>query len=327
MGNAIRFGIIGTNFISENFAKASAFCNITLQAVFSRSMETGRAYAQKYGIPDVYDDFDAFVKAPNIDAVYVASPNYAHCEQSVRAMEQRKHVLCEKPVASNLRELQRMISASMTNNVVLLEAMIPAHDPAYQIVRECMGKIGKVRRAIFELCKYSSRYDQFRQGVILNAFEPALSNAAIMDIGVYCIHPCVKLFGKPLSIKASSVLLYNGMEGEGTVSLRYADMVADLIYSKITESARPCVIQGEEGSVQFFGVGGPRNIVIEYRGGIKEEITVERPYPNMVNELREFLRLIEAKEVEHDHLQYSQWTMAIIDEARRQNNVVFPADL
>ena len=326
MAKSIRFGIVGTNFISDNFANAAAHCEITLQAVYSRKADTGQAFAQKYGIPDVYTDFDAFVKADTLDAIYVASPNYAHCPQSITAMENGKHVLCEKPVASNLKELGKMIAASRANNVVFMEGMILAHEPAYKTIAQNLPKIGKVRHAYFEMCKYSSRYDQFKKGIVQNVFNPALSNAAIMDIGVYCIHPCVKLFGKPQGIKATSVILENGMEGCGTVTLQYPDMIADTVYSKITETGRQCVIQGEDGAI-VYGGGNPTIVTIVYRNGEKEEIEVTKGYPNMTYELLEFIRLVREGEIEHGHLQYSKWSMQVIDEARRQNGVVFPADL
>jgi len=323
----IRFGVIGTNFISDNFMNAAELAGgVQVQAVYSRSHKTGAAFAQKHGIEEVFTEFDAFVESKNIDAVYVASPNYAHCPQSVKAIEHGKHVLCEKPIASNSLELSQMKAAAYERGVVLLEAMIPAHDPAYQAVMDGMTKIGKVRRAIFEMCKYSSRYDSFRSGTILNAFNPALSNAAIMDIGVYCIHPCIKLFGYPKSIKATSVILHNGMEGAGSISLGYGDFQADIVYSKITESSRPCMIQGEDGTLFFSTVSGPKSVLIQYRGGKEEELPCPQFKPAMVHEIREFAKLIRNHEIEHRHLLYSEHTMKVIDEARRQNGVVFPAD-
>jgi predicted dehydrogenase len=329
----LKIGMIGTNFISDNFANAAKTVDdVRVQAIYSRGDETGRAFAKKHGIPDVYTDFEAFLAAGDIDAVYVASPNASHGPQSIAAMNRGKHVICEKPIASNAAELQRMKAASKANGVVLLEAMIPEHDPAYQIVRESMQKIGTVRRAMIEFCKYSSRYDSFRKGVVLNAFNPALSNAAIMDIGVYCIHCCMLLFGEPETVKATSVILDNGMEGGGTVSLGYKTMQADLIYSKITESSRPAFLWGEEGTMAFSTPNAPRRITITYRNDVSgdggtEEIRIPDPgKPNMAYEIAEFARLIRAGEIDHSHMRTSDWTMAIIDEARRQNGIVFPAD-
>ena len=70
---------------------------------------------------------------------------------------------------------------------------------------------GTIRRISFQYAKYSSRYDKFKEGIIENAFNPAFSNGALMDIGVYCVHPLVRLFGMPKKIIADSLLLSNGV--------------------------------------------------------------------------------------------------------------------
>ena len=97
-----------------------------------------------------------------------------------------------------------------------------------------------------EYCQYSSRYDKFRQGEILNAFRPELANGAIMDIGVYPIYMLVQLFGMPKDIKSFSTKLENGFEGDGIVLMQYEEMVAEAVYSKITESVNPSVFLGED---------------------------------------------------------------------------------
>ena len=190
----LKIGIIGTNFISDDFCDAAAQVDgIELYAVYSRSADTGNHFAERHNIPTVFTDYEQFLDSP-IDAVYVASPNFAHCSQSIKAMEKKKHVLCEKVMASNEQEALSMIECAKKNHVVLLEAMRPDFDPAFDMIKNALPRIGKIRRASFEFCQYSSRYDRFKDGIIENAFNPALGNAAVSDIGVYCIHSLVRLF-------------------------------------------------------------------------------------------------------------------------------------
>lgn len=163
-----KIGIIGTNFISDNFCEAARLVSgAELYAVYSRRQETGDTFAAKHGIPHVYTDYDAFLNS-ELDAVYVASPNSAHCPQTLRALEHGKHVLCEKIMAVNEQEELSMIQCAQKNNVVLLEAMRPDFDPAFDVIKENLPRIGKLRRASFEFCQYSSRYDSYRGGVIQN---------------------------------------------------------------------------------------------------------------------------------------------------------------
>ncbi|MCQ4762299.1 oxidoreductase, partial [Alistipes onderdonkii] len=97
--------------------------------------------------------------------------------------------------------------------------------------------------------QYSSRYDKFRQGIVLNAFNPELSNGAMMDIGVYTVYPMVALFGRPLEVEAQGIVLSSGADGQGAINFRYEGMNATVLYSKIANSSLPSEIQGEEGNL------------------------------------------------------------------------------
>ena len=218
----VRFAVIGTNFITDNFMDAGSQCEgFKVQAVYSRSMEKAKEYAGKYGIEDCYDSLDALAAAENIDAVYVASPNALHAGQSIKMLKAGKHVLCEKTIASNSGELEHMIKAAKEHQVIVMEGMRSVFDPGFAAIRENLPKLGKIRRATFQYCQYSRRYDNFKKGIIENAFKPELSNGALMDIGVYCVHPMVKLFGLPNEISAHCLKLSNGVDASGTIVAMY----------------------------------------------------------------------------------------------------------
>ena len=123
--STIRLGVVGTNFVSDWLCEAAASLgdDVAVTAVYSRAKETGDAFAQKHGIANVFCDYDAFLSSDVIDAVYIASPNFAHAAQAIRALNAKKHVLCEKVIATNSRELSEMIAAARENRCVLLEAM------------------------------------------------------------------------------------------------------------------------------------------------------------------------------------------------------------
>lgn len=322
----VKLGIIGTNFISDWLVEAAEQVQeMAVCAVYSRKQETGDIFAARHNIPFVYTDYETFLES-GIDAVYIATPTYAHCPQAMEAMRHKKHVLCEKIMAVNEREAAEMFACARENQVVLLEAMRPDFDPAYKLVEEYLPKIGSLRRATVEYCQYSSRYDKFREGEVLNAFNPELSNAAIMDIGVYCIHTLMKLFGMPGEIKAFSTKLKNGFEGSGIVLMQYGEMVAEAVYSKITDSVNPSIFLGEEGSILVYGLSKPQSIEIIYRDGSKETVPYAPVSNNMVYEIEEFVRLVKGNCVVHPYEKYSLNTLRVTDEARRQNGIVFQAD-
>ena len=219
-----------------------------------------------------------------------------------------------------------MFACARENKVVLLEAMRPDFDPALDVVKEYLPQIGKLRRVTMEYCQYSSRYDRFREGEVMNAFNPELSNAAIMDIGVYCIHTLVRLLGMPEEVKAFSTKLHNGFEGNGIVLMQYKYLTAEAVYSKITESVNKSIFVGEEGSILIGKISMPDSVEIVYRDGKREMLPYTPAENNMIYEVQEFARLVRESCVEHPYQRYSLDTLRVTDEARRQNGIVFQAD-
>ncbi len=325
--NLIKLGIIGSNFVTDWLCESVQKTEgITLHAMYSRTEERGRAFADKYGIEFVYTDLDAFLSS-DIDAVYIASPNFLHSYQAIKAMEKGKHVLVEKPAALSQAEFDTMTACARKNGVILLEAMRPAHDDALQEIRKNLTSIGPVRRAVFEFCQYSSRYDKFREGMVLNAFDPSLGNAAVMDIGVYAIAVCVSLFGMPKHITSRSVKLHNGFEGMGTALLDYDTHQAEIVYSKITDSVNPSVITGEDGSLKIGKLSTLDSLEKCLRKKPGEIIFSGRETPgagNMVYEVRDFVKIIRGEMSELPYQINTRSTLAIIDEIRQQNGIEFP---
>lgn len=323
----VKFGIIGTNFVSDWLADAVAAVDCaTVSAVYSRTEEKGSAFAAAHDIPTVYTDMEEFL-CSDIDAVYIASPNMLHMEHTLKAVAHGKHVLCEKPIASNRTEFTRMRDAAEKAGVVLLEAMRPAFDTALEAVRENLPRVGKIRRVSLEFCQYSSRYDKYRAGEILQAFRPEFSNSSLMDIGVYPVHFALRLFGKPTGeIKSSSVILPNGFEGSGEIIMPYGDMNVTVSYSKIFDSVTPSVIIGEDGVITVDKISCPSKLTFIPRKGDAEEIPFAYDEQNMKYEVMEFVRLIESRESAAYHLQFSEWEMEVLDTVRAQNGVIFPAD-
>jgi len=325
----IRFGMIGTNWITERFLDGAKLDpRFQFAAVYSRTEERAQEFADKYDVKMIFTDIHNMAESDEIDAVYIASPNSFHASQAIVFLEQGKHVLCEKPIASNATELKRMRDAARKHNVVLMEAMKPTLVPNFKVAKDNLPKIGKVRRYFASYCQYSSRYDAYKQGNILNAFKPEFSNGALMDIGIYCLYPLIVLFGKPDKVQATGVMLDSGVDGEGSILLTYKDMDAVIMYSKITNSELPCEIQGEEGNLIFDQMNVPEKVEIRYRNGSKEELTQTQERQAMFYEVEEFINIIQSGQQESaiNSIENSLMVLEIMDECRRQLGIVYPAD-
>ncbi len=325
----IRFGIIGTNWITETFIEAAREVeDFALAAVYSRSAETADAFADKHQIAGRFTDITEMAASGKIDAVYIASPNSFHARHAIACMKQGIHVLCEKPIASNAYELRQMIAAAKENGVLLMEALKSTFLPGFQAIQENISKLGEVRRYFATYCQYSSRYDAYKSGTVLNAFNPSFSNGALMDLGIYCLYPLVALFGKPDVVKATGVMLESGVDGEGSIVLQYATMDAVIMYSKITHSSLPSEIQGESGSIVIDKISEPSRVQIVYRDGTSEDISRETSSKFMFYEAKAFIELVKASRTESNVNSFtnSLITLEIMDEARKQIGLSYPAD-
>lgn len=326
----IRFGIVGTSKITEEFLKgAKKIDKFILGAVYSRKEETAKEFALKYHVENIFTDLEEMAKSNLIDAVYIASPNSFHYEQAKIFLCNKKHVFCEKPMASNSKEVNSMIELANKNNVLLMEGMKTTLMPNFKIIKDNLHKIGNVRRYFASYCQYSSRYDKYKEGIILNAFKNELSNGATMDIGVYCIYPMVCLFGAPKEIKVNNFMLESGVDGQGSALFKYDDMDGSIIYSKIANSYLPSEIQGEEGTIIIDTIHDMNKITINYRNGNTEVISVNQIEENMMYEVKEFIELINNNNLESkiNSNENSLNTSKIMEEIRKQIGLVYPADL
>ena len=336
--NKIRFGVVGTNFITDwVIAGAREDARFELAAVCSRTKERAEEFAAKHNIPHIFTSLEEMAASDKVDAIYIASPNYAHAEQSILCMNNGKHVLCEKPMAANALQARRMVECSRKNGVTLMEAMKSTLSPNFLAAKENLNRIGTPRRYFASFCQYSSRYDKFKEGVVLNAFRPELANGAMMDIGVYTIYPLVVLFGKPQAINAQGVVLSSGVDGQGAVNMQYDGLNATVLYSKIANSQLPAEIEGEDGNILIDRIQTPVDVRFYPRqapasGHEKraegELLSQPEEHNEYYYEVKEFIDLIEQGRVESEINSHynSITTLEIIDEVRRQLGVSYPAD-
>ncbi|RXJ02564.1 gfo/Idh/MocA family oxidoreductase [Anaerobacillus alkaliphilus] len=325
----VRFGLVGTNWITEQFIEAASLVEgFELTAVYSRTSEKGEQFASKYQLKHTFTSLEEMASSDQLDAIYIASPNSLHAEQACLFMNYGKHVLVEKPMASNSSEVQFMIETAKQNNVLLMEAVKSSFVPSFQVIKDHLHKLGPVRRFVASYCQYSSRYDAFKNGTLLNAFDPTFSNGSLMDIGIYCIYPSVILFGKPNQVKANGYLLSSGVDGEGSLLLSYDQMETVIFHSKITNSYLPSEIQGENGTMIIDKLNVPEHVEIRYRDGSSEVFSKEQVSNSMYYEVKEFIYLINnnRRESEMNSYENSYLTALIMEDARKQMGLVFPAD-
>ncbi|MBP5209634.1 MAG: Gfo/Idh/MocA family oxidoreductase [Clostridia bacterium] len=323
--SVVRFGVIGTNTISDRFAEAVRQSQgATITAVLSRRQETADAYADRHGICGRFCDPAALFSRAPIDAVYVAAPHALHRAYVLAALSAGKHVLCEKIMALTAAEFDEMTCAATAAGRLLVEAMRPAFDPAYDEVRRLLPSLGRLRYARFEFCQYSSRYDRHKAGEYTRAFDPAYGNAAVMDIGVYPMHVAVMLLGDPADLTASVRFLPHGFECAGEAHLAYPDAVCDVLWSKVAGSVQPSIILGEDGALEIDKLSTPSTLWLTMRGQNKQKIDLTPPQNNMIYEIAAFCDAVGQGALTLPQMTVSRRTCALIDRVRTLCGVVFP---
>ena len=251
----MKFGSIGTSWICEAFLSAAKKIDgMEYAAAYSRSRETGTAFARKNGAGTVFTDLKEMAQSDLIDAVYIASPNRFHYEQSKLFLEHGKHVLCEKPMTTTREEEAELISLAEQNGLVYAEAIMSIHTPAFQMLRQAILEIGVIRTVNFIFCQLSSKYPAYLAGKNPNIFNPEMHTGCLMDIGVYNVYLAAALFGKPDKIISDAVFLPSGADACGTAVLKYGNMTVNLIHSKVGQNYAPSEIIGDSGTISIASV-------------------------------------------------------------------------
>ena len=320
-------GFVGTGKISRQFAAAvRATPGVTPRLVYSRERETGESYVKECRVAASTDSWEGFLSDPDVDAVYIATPNSVHFRQALDALRAGKHVLCEKPLTTDAARFDYLADEAKGRGLVLMEGMRFLHDPVFPLICKAMKRIGQVRRADLIYCQYSSRYDQFKAGTVLNAFNPLLSNAAVMDIGVYPVALAVSLFGMADRVSASSTFLHNGFEGAGTATLGYDGFDVTLTWSKIADADSPSVIAGDGGTLMVDHVSRTRRVDFAPAGGRTETIPYVAAENNMIYEAADLRDAILGELDPAPFLEISRMTVQTLDAIRQAAGIRFPSD-
>jgi predicted dehydrogenase len=353
--------IIGSNFIVDTFLTAARGVEkFNFYAIYSRNKTTGNNKAKQFshlneemGVK-VFTDLAIMLADDNIDAIYIASPNSFHAKQAIQCLNAGKHVLGEKPSATNSKELSEILSAAIENNRCFMEALMSLHLPNFSLLKQHMPRIGTPRKYFGQYCQYSSRYNlaldllaQKKPEHVPNTFLPEFGNGALIDIGIYPLYPVVALWGEPKSISAQGVMLETGVDGAGDLQLDYDDKVATISFSKICNGENFVEFQGELGRLRVEFVSLMRKVELFLNDGSYEllcsndEKNNDKYYQPMSYEISHFIELVQnhqklAKSVKSVNIevlqskvtswQLSQQVIAIIDQARGKIGVVYPND-
>lgn len=325
----MRIGMVGTNFISDMFMKAaSPIPEIQVTAVTSGHREHAEQFAAKYQIPSIFDSLGDLIASDSCDMVYLAIPNSLHAEMAGQCIEAGMPVFVEKPIATNARQAEELFRLAEARQVYVHDGIVPLYTENFRILKESLGGIGRIRRAVFAFGKRSSRYDAYLAGQNPTTFRKELSNGSLMDLGVYCLADAVALFGVPQEIRAHAVKLDTGVDGAAEAVLCYPGFDAVIMTSKISDTLVTSEIEGEDGNLL---IEAPSLIskVWQVQHGEEERKLISRDTDNAFGfQLQDLLADFVAGRQESAAVPHalSIDIMRVLDACREACGIVYPQD-
>lgn len=247
----LRFGVIGTGHVFDRWMHdlclLPADANITVRAVCSRDPDRIREKAASFGIPLVYDSYEAMLADSQIDAVYIATPNHLHAAHSIQALRAGKHVLCEKPVCVSTDELTGVLTAAREAGLLFMEGMWMRTLPMIRQLQAVVasGAVGELR-LIQTRCCNSNDPEQYPA-----LYSASQAGGAMMDTGCYALH-FARLFLPLAGARASFAAEYapTGVDRSSTVTLSDGKILSMHYQSIGAAGGAHATLHGSEGSIE-----------------------------------------------------------------------------
>lgn len=327
----MKVGIVGAGMIVHDFLTfAHEVTGMELVALCATPAEKEKIVemCQANNIKAHYTNIDVMLEDSEVEVVYVAVPNHLHYEMCKKAILAGKHVICEKPFTSNLKELEELVALADTNKVIMVEAVSTQYLPNTLKIKELLPTLGQIKIVSANYSQYSSRYDAFKAGHILPAFDYHKAGGALMDLNVYNIHGIVGLFGKPQKIQYLANI-ENQIDTSGILTLDYGHFKAVSIGAKDCKAPVMLTLQGDQGVIRM---DKPINqlITFEYMNNQNEIITINQDEGKhrLFYEFEKFIHMIDNydENAVNEMLEISLIVSEIMQEARLQEGIVFDND-
>ncbi|KMS71126.1 oxidoreductase [Streptomyces viridochromogenes] len=326
----VRWGILATGGIAAAFtADLVDLPDADVVAVASRSQASADAFAERFGIPRAYGDWDALAQDGDIDVVYVATPHSAHRAAAGLCLEAGRNVLCEKAFTLNAREAEELVALAKARGSFLMEAMWMYCNPLVRRLKALVdgGAIGEVRhvQADFGLAGPFPPSHRLR--------DPAQGGGALLDLGVYPVSFAQLLLGEPSDVAARAMLSPEGVDLQTGALLSWdSGALASLHCSVVGGTATSASVTGSGGRIDVpNGFFFPDRFVLHRDGRDPEEFTADPsdgPRNSLRHEAAEVTRALRAGETESPlvPLDGTLAVMRTLDAIRDRVGVRYPGE-
>lgn len=268
--NTIKWGIVGLGGIAHSFASAFQSEHAELVGVASRTLQKAYDFSKQYSIPKAYGSYEQLAYDPEIDIVYLATPNSYHKDNMMMILKAGKHVLCEKAITMTKAELDEVLSYAKEKNLIVAEAMTIYHMPLMQAVKKRVdaGEFGQLKmvHAYFGSLKEADPTNRF--------FNPELGGGALLDIGVYALSFVRFFLSSQPHIRQTVGLLYEtGVDEMSSFQLlNEQDELATVTISFRAKLPKQGIIACEDAYITIMNYPRADQALITYADGRTETI-------------------------------------------------------
>ena len=299
----MRWGILATGNIAAKFADTVNRMEEeqVLTACASRSLAKAEEFAERFGIPKAYDSYEAMVNDPEVEAVYIATPNNLHYDNCCMCLEAGKHVLCEKPFTTSRGEGEELFALAEEKGLFLMEAFwirfLPALQKMQQLIEE--GVIGDVvwARSDYGFVAKGARKDR--------KFDSALAGGALLDIGIYNLGFMRMVMGDEQPEEFSSQYHINeyGTDDFSTILLKYPGGESAVVTTAIgINMPREAIVYGTAGSIALEDFQHAQKLFVKPEGGEPYVVELPEEINGFEYQIREVERCVKAGMITSDVL-------------------------
>lgn len=323
MKENLNWAVLGTGVIANEMAQALQKMGKNLYAVANRTHEKAIAFANKYDVQKVYDGIDDMFEDEDVDIIYITSPHNTHYAFMEKALQHGKHLLVEKSITLNSRELDSMIALANQKQLIMAEAMTIWHMPIYKKLWDIVksNQLGKVQMITVNFGSFKE-YDMNNRFFNMN-----LAGGAMLDIGVYALSIVRSFMDEtPTDIVNQWKASPTGSDEQATILLKNKqDQMATVALSMHSKQPKRAMISCEKGYIEIMEYPrADKAVLVDAETGERTEVECGDTSNALYYEMQDMEAAVKTGDTACMHLEYSKDVMDIMTKLRKDWNMKYP---
>ena len=313
----LNWAVLGTGVIANQMAQALQKMGKNLYAVANRTHSKALSFAEKYGVEKVYDSIDEVFTDENVDIIYITTPHNTHIQYIRKALENKKHVFCEKAITLNSGELEEAVKLAEENGVIIAEAMTIWHMPLYKKLWQIAqsGKLGKLQLIQLNFGSFKD-YDMSNRFFNIN-----LAGGALLDIGVYSLSLARSFMSsQPTEVKSQVKFAESGVDEQASIIMMNDESeMATITLSLHSKQPKRAVISFEKGYIEIMEYPrADKAIIVDAETGEKTEILEGKTELALMYEMEDMEHAVKSGDLSGLKLDNTIDVMKIMTDLRKE---------